>query len=283
MPARIKLKLMQSMAEKKILLLRYNLWGLLLYCLLCFSHAHGADWITISADRFTMGDTEGDANEAPALAEVNEFQIMKYEVTNREFSSFVKATGYVTDTIRNGQAYVWTKRWYKDSTANYLRPHGGDSSTDTLDDHPVVQVSARDALTYCMYHGARLPTETEWEFAARGTDGRRYPWGQQAPDQSAVHPIANYGTDVCCAPEDADGYKTTSPVGSFPRGRSPFGIHDMAGNVWEWTSSPFPGRPEETVIRGGGWGNNPYCLRASYRHGNPPNISLNMVGFRCAR
>ena len=70
---------------------------------------------------------------------------------------------------------------------------------------------------------------------------------------------------------------------SYPRGQSPFGIHDMAGNDWEWTSTPFPGKPYENVIRGGGWGNNPYCLRVSYRHGNPPDIGLNMVGFRCAR
>ena len=82
--------------------------------------------------------------------------------------------------------------------------------------------------------------------------------------------------------KDADGFLRTAPVGSFPRGRSPFGLDDMAGNVWEWTSSRFPGSPGMRVIRGGGWGNNPYCLRAAYRHGNPPDIGLDMVGFRCA-
>ena len=70
-------------------------------------------------------------------------------------------------------------------------------------------------------------------------------------------------------------------MGSYPQGASPFGVLDMAGNVWEWTASPFPGRPKEVALRGGGWGNNPYCLRAAYRHGNPPDIGLNMVGFRC--
>lgn len=274
---------MQPIAEIKTLLSRASLWVLIIFSCLSSTQALSADWITVPAGRFTMGDAKGDINETPAMAEVNEFEIMKYEVTNREFIAFVEATGYLTDTIRNGQAYVWTNKWNKDSSANYLQPHGSKSSIDLLDNHPVVQVSARDALTYCMHFNARLPTETEWEFAARGTDGRRYPWGQQMPDQSASVQFANYGTDACCAPEDADGHRTTSPVGSYPRGRSPFNIHDMAGNVWEWTSSPFPGAPNHSVIRGGGWGNNPYCLRTSYRHGNPPDISLDMVGFRCAR
>ena len=86
----------------------------------------------------------------------------------------------------------------------------------------------------------------------------------------------------CCAPDAGDGFRRTAPVGRYPSGASPFGLFDMAGNVWEWTSSAFPGQPEHRVIRGGGWGNNPYCLRVSYRHGNPPDLALDMVGFRCA-
>ena len=104
--------------------------------------------------------------------------------------------------------------------------------------------------------------------------------GDVPPEQPSSH--ANFGTIDCCGPDAADGYLRTAPVGSFPDGRSPAGLLDMAGNVWEWTSSRFPDRPDQMVLRGGGWGNNPYCLRASYRHGNPPDIGLDMVGFRCA-
>ncbi len=254
-----------------------------------FGNALSHEWISVSGDSFIMGDAAGDDNEAPEQVNVDDFHIMKYEVTNQQFKAFIASSGYKPDTIRNGRAFVWTKRWLKDSTATYLNPHGDNSDLQKataetqLNNHPVVQVSAHDALSYCMYYGARLPTEAEWEFAARGTDGRRYPWGDQPPSQSLAKPLANYGTDKCCAPETSDGYATTAPVGSYPPGASPFGIHDMAGNVWEWTSTPFPGEPTHNVIRGGGWGNNPYCLRASYRHGNPPDISLNMVGFRCAK
>ena len=144
----------------------------------------------------------------------------------------------------------------------------------------MVQVSQRDAAAWCKWAGMRLPTEAEWEFAARGTDGRRYPWGSQPPQQSAPF-HANFGTVDCCAPDQSDGFNRTSPVGHYPMGVSPFGIADMAGNVWEWTSTKHKENRAWYAVRGGGWGNNPWCLRATYRHGNPPDIGLDMVGFRC--
>jgi len=241
------------------------------------------DWIKLPGGEFVMGDVTGDDNEVLVSKKVAAFELMKHEVTNDAFASFVKKTGYITDVERGSRAFVWTKRWGQDPSANFRQPRGEKTSIAGLGLHPVTQVSARDAQAFCMYHGARLPTEVEWEFAARGTDGRRYPWGNTKPDQSRPDHFANYGTDKCCAPTDADGFSFTAPVGSYPLGASPYGVEDMAGNVWEWTSSLFPGNPDEQVIRGGGWGNNNYCLRVSYRHGNPPDIGLDMVGFRCAR
>ena len=206
---------------------------------------------------------------------------MRLEVTNRQFAAFVAATGYRTNAEKSATGFVWTTRWRKVQGADWRHPTGPGSTIADKPDHPVVQVSAGDATALCAWQGLRLPSEAEWEFAARGSDGRRYPWGNLAPGESAPR-RANFGTVRCCAPDKADGYLHTAPVGQFPSGVSAFGILDMAGNVWEWTASAFPGKPELVALRGGGWGNNPYCLRAAYRHGNPPDIGLDMVGFRCA-
>lgn len=238
--------------------------------------------LSIPGDRFVMGDADGDANEAPRQRTVAAFRIMRHEVTNRQFDAFVAAASYRTDAEKRGAGYVWTDRWRLVDGAVWRQPQGPASDINGLEDHPVVQVSARDAEAFCRYHGLRLPTEAEWEFAARGTDGRRYPWGDAPPEGTKGERRANFGTVNCCAADDSDGHAITAPVGSYPSGRSPFGLDDMAGNVWEWTASPFPGKPAQRAIRGGGWGNNPYCLRVSYRHGNRPGISLDMVGFRCA-
>jgi formylglycine-generating enzyme required for sulfatase activity len=239
-----------------------------------------AELAPVPGGTFRMGDPDGEPDEAPRIARVGRFRMMRLEVSNAQFAAFVRAGGYRTDAERSGAGYVWDRRWRLVRGADWRRPMGPGGSP-AHPDHPVVQVSARDAERFCAFYGLRLPTDEEWEFAARGTDGRRYPWGD-APPEGAEGRRANFGTVPCCAPDPADGYLHFAPVGSFPRGASPFGLLDMAGNVWEWTASSFPGRPGEVALRGGGWGNNPYCLRASYRHGNPPDIGLNMVGFRCA-
>ncbi len=191
------------------------------------------------------------------------------------------ATNHVTDVERTKRGNVWPGRWKVSAVANWRTPFGAGSSIANAGDHPVVQVSPRDAAAFCKHHGLRLPSEVEWELAARGTDGRRYPWGNTRPERTGRR-RGNFGTRPCCAADATDGYAKTAPVGSYPRGSSPYGVHDMAGNVWEWTSSRFPGRPHLVALRGGGWGNNDYCLRVSYRHGNPPTRGLDMVGFRCA-
>ncbi len=238
--------------------------------------------IAVPGGTFQMGDPQGDANETPKMVTVGPFQMMQREVTNRQFSEFVAATGHRTDGERTGSGYVWGRSWRLSKGADWRHPDGADSSIKGKADHPVVQVSAGDAAAYCAWRGLRLPDEKEWEFAARGTDGRRYPWGNDRPFEEQSR-RGNFGTAACCAPDRSDGYERTAPVGTYPSGASPYGLLDMAGNVWEWTSSRFPGEPDHVVLRGGGWGNNSYCLRASYRHGNPPQIGLNMVGIRCAR
>jgi iron(II)-dependent oxidoreductase len=240
----------------------------------------GFDLVPLQGGRFVMGDPEGEPDEAPSEVEVAPFRMMRHEVTNQQFAAFVAASGHVTDPERRGFGYLWDGRWRRGRGADWRHPFGPDSSIAGRADHPVVQVSAQDAAAFCRFHELRLPSEREWEFAARGADGCRFPWGNAPPEQPSAR--ANFGTVPCCAPDASDGYLRTAPVGSFPDGRSPAGLLDMAGNVWEWTSSGFPGRPEEVVLRGGGWGNDPYCLRTSYRHGNPRDIGLDMVGFRCA-
>jgi formylglycine-generating enzyme required for sulfatase activity len=244
--------------------------------------AGAAELIAIPGGSYNMGDAAGDDNEAPKRVTVKPFRMMRTEVTNQSFAIFVKQTGHITDREREGWGWVWPAgKWIRRKGADWRHPHGPDDSIRDRDDHPVVQVSANDAKAYCRWRGLRLPTEAEWEFAARGTDGRRYPWGNDPPRQSAPF-RTNFGSVRCCGADGTDGYVKTAPVGRFPAGISPFRIEDMAGNVWEWTSNRFPGQPHEMAIRGGGWGNNPYCLRVSYRHGNRPEYGLDLVGFRCA-
>jgi len=242
-----------------------------------------ADMIDVAGGLLVMGDPGGEPDEVARKVMIEPFRLMRHEVTNGAFADFVRRSGHRTDPEQRGRGHVWTGRWRLIDGADWRHPFGPSSDIDGKEDHPVVQVSANDAAAFCAFHGWRLPSEEEWEFAARGTDGRRYPWGDRDPEQSDERAaLANFGTVPCCAADDRDGFLTTAPVGSYPAGVGPFGHQDLAGNVWEWTSSRFPGRPDQVVLRGGGWGNNPYCLRTSYRHGNPPDIGLDMVGFRCA-
>ncbi|MGI9434486.1 MAG: formylglycine-generating enzyme family protein [Geminicoccaceae bacterium] len=240
-------------------------------------------FIDVPGDWIVVGDPEGEPDEIARKVRIKPFRLMRHEVTNRAFADFVDRSGHRTDAETSGRGYVWTGRWQLIAGADWRHPFGPETSIFDRDDHPVVQVSANDAEAFCTFHGWRLPSEDEWEYAARGGDRRRYPWGDLAPEQGlGVASPANFGTVACCAADAGDGYLTTAPVGSFAEGLGPFGHADLAGNVWEWTASRFPGRPDHVVLRGGGWGNNPYCLRTAYRHGNPPTIGLDMVGIRCA-
>ena len=245
--------------------------------------ASGEALLSIPAGVAQLGSEEGEADERPPRQQaVPSFRLMRTEVTNAAFAAFVKATGYVTSAEIAGKGWVWRQgEWRRIPGADWRHPQGPTSMLEGRQDHPVAQVSWVDAQAYCNWRGLRLPTDMEWEYAARGSDARRYPWGNEAPRNSGRQ-RANYGADTCCAPDDQDGYALTAPVGRYPHGASPFGGLDMAGNVWEWVADSYPGKPGWRIIRGGGWGNNPYCLRTSYRHANAPTASLDMVGFRCA-
>lgn len=238
------------------------------------------DLVYIPAGTAQLGDADGDENETVGTRQIGAFHIMRHEVTNTQFSAFVSATGHKTNPEKSGKGYVWWLKWRLIDGADWRHPQGPQSTIEGLGKHPVVQVSAQDADAFCAYYGMRLPSDPEWEYAARGSDGRRYPWGSIEFGAAGMRQ-ANAGTIKCCGADGDDGHVRTSPVGRYTAGRSPFGLLDMAGNVWEWTSSTFPGHPEWRTLKGGGWGNDPHCLRAAYRHGNRPITALDMVGFRC--
>jgi formylglycine-generating enzyme required for sulfatase activity len=257
--------------------------------------------VFVPAGEFIMGspESEGFDNEHPQrTVYLDAFYIGKYEVTNRQFSQFVDATGYTTDAETAGWGWAWTgEDWEEVEGADWRHPHGPGSSIEGKMDHPVVQVSWDDADTYCQWAGVRLPTEAEWEKAARGTDGRTYPWGSSAPDGSKL----NY-CDVNCeqAWKDSsvdDGYTDTAPVGHYEAGKSPCGAYDMAGNVWEWVADWYdtdyyskatdrnpqgPDSGEKRALRGGSWFGYEGDARCADRYGGEPNVRISYFGFRVA-
>ena len=170
------------------------------------------------------------------------FLIGKYPVTNAQYKAFLDAT----DCASGGWKYPLSK-------AN----------------HPAVSISFYQAEACARWYGMRLPTEQEWEKAARGTDGREYPWGNEFDPQK------------CNTKEGGPG--GTTPVDRYPEGASPYGVMNMAGNVWDWTSSLWEGEGNSRVLRGGSWYYFPYFARCSSRYWSSPDLRSNVVGFRCAR
>jgi formylglycine-generating enzyme required for sulfatase activity len=258
----------------------------------------GMVMVYVPAGEFTMGSpTEEDAggNEHPQQQVwLDAFWIDKTEVTNQQFASFVGATAYRTDAEQAGAASVYlNRRWVEVAGADWQHPGGPDTTILSYLQYPVVQVSWNDARAYCAWVGARLPNEAEWEKAARGTDGRYYPWGNDLDGSRLNFCDRNCATDWK-APAANDGYAETSPVGSYPAGASPYGALDMAGNVTEWTSSlyqPYPyqladGRENPDVgglriLRGGSWSNRARRARTTARDEDSPGDTTANIGFRC--
>ncbi|MBH0208944.1 MAG: hypothetical protein A4C66_08995 [Nitrospira sp. HN-bin3] len=228
----------------------------------------GAPMMLVPAGEFIMGSDRGDEDESPVhRVYLNAFYIDKFEVTNARFAKYVEAI--------------------------QSEPPWGFSDKDTPvvhADRPVRWVSWMDAMGYCLWVGKRLPTEAEWEKAARGTDERVYPWGNDPP--TPVHAV--YGLKE-------GGAETVSVIGSHHMGQSPYGVQDLAGNLYEWVMDWYaedfyssfingpavnprgPGEGTAKVQRGGSYINTPYRLRSSFRTKGDPTEQDPNVGFRCAQ
>jgi formylglycine-generating enzyme required for sulfatase activity len=218
------------------------------------------DMVLVPAGPFLMGSNEQDDEGPVHEVFLDAFYIDKYEVANAQYEAFLKATGH-------RPPLTWGK-------PGFDQP-----------DQPVTGVSWEDAADYAAWAKKRLPTEAEWEKAARGADGRRYPWGDM------------WEAGRCFSAENGASHGP-APIGTYPRGVSPFGCHDMAGNAWEWCADWYsaeyylqsvhtnPEGPSEGswhVLRGGGWESAPNEIRAAFRRGGCPDGGYRCAGFRCAR
>jgi formylglycine-generating enzyme len=300
--------------------------------------------VRIDGGEFAMGSNDFYPEERPVRrVAVDTFEIDRYPVTNAEFARFVEATGYVTVAERpidpadypgaipelcvpgalvfrptHGPVNLddWTQWWAWTPGASWRHPLGEESSLDGLESHPVVHVAFEDAQAYADWAGKTLPTEAEWEFAARGgLDGAAFTWGDEMIPNGTY--MANtWQGEFPWQNLLADGYERTSPVGSFPA--NGYGLFDMAGNVWEWTTDWYTARPsaekpkpccgtpaaripsvEESydpnqpniriprkVLKGGSHLCAPnYCLRFRPAARQPQMVETSMshLGFRCVR
>ncbi|HEY7318545.1 MAG TPA: SUMF1/EgtB/PvdO family nonheme iron enzyme [Candidatus Binatia bacterium] len=240
---------------------------------------NGNEMVRVPGGSFLMGNSDRPEDERPQhQVNVAEFLIDRTPVTNAQFAQFMNTKG---TQAADGQ------RWYDidDNDARIHRRREQWTADTGFENHPVVEASWYGAVAYCAWLGKRLPTEAEWEKAARGTDGRKFPWGNEPPDRSRAH----FGA----------GWNDLQPVGSLAKGASPYGVLDLAGNGWEWVSSayvPYPynrhdGREDLTrlqvrVTRGGGHDSPPEELTTTQRGrqvSRNPRGGHHNIGFRCAR
>jgi sulfatase modifying factor 1 len=276
--------------------------------------------VELAGGPFTMGtngrygypaDGEGPAHEVV----LSPFSISRHSVTNREFAAFVTATGHRTDAERIGWSFVFggllpddfpdtravaaAPWWRQVEGADWAHPEGPQSSWKDRPDHPALHASWNDAQAFCAWSGTRLPTEAEWEHAARGgLAGHRFPWGDElvpgGEHMMNVFQGTFPGGNTC-----EDGFAGTAPVESFPP--NGYGLYEMTGNVWEWTADWFdpgyyarsprqdprgPERGELRVMRGGSYlCHASYCnrYRVDARSANGQDASTGNLGFRVAR
>lgn len=224
--------------------------------------------VLVPVGEFIMGSSprDGNADETPQRKIfLDAFYIDKYQTTVGRYAKYLQATGAAAPAYWN------------------LANPAADGEL------PVIGVDWDQAQAYCKWAGKRLPTEAEWEKAARGTDGRKHPWGNQAPTPQ----FANYGRGGSFAYS-----KSLEKVGSYESGKSPYGAYDMIGNVWQWVADWYdknyyqnmpdknpkgPEKGESKVIRGGSWARVPLVVRAAGRNPAAPSSQTTSIGFRCAK
>jgi len=298
--------------------------------------------VLVPGGEFVMGSDRHYPEEKPAhRVRVDGFWIDRFPVSNRDFGRFVQETGYVTfaeiapdpkdypgilpDMLKPGSMVFsppsrpvdlgnYANWWAFVAGADWRHPYGPHSSLEGLDDHPAVHVAYQDAEAYAAWAGKALPSEAEWEFAARGgLDGKEFAWGDELVP-GGRHMANTWQGQFPWQNLAEDGYTRTSPVGAYPP--NGFGLHDMIGNVWEWTTDWYasqhpaqksccipanprgvsetesydPGQPQfripRKVVKGGSHLCAPnYCrrYRPAARHAQPIDTAMSHVGFRCIR
>ena len=239
--------------------------ALILLSLSAYAQTDG-DMVLIPTSEFIMGEEDAHPDRLPRQTiDLPAFYIDPYEVTNSQYEQFILADGYQ-------KRELWSEAGWRFIQATKIdRPLGLDRVFYNAPNQPVVGVSWYEAEAYAKWADKRLPTEAEWEKAARGTDGRIFPWGNEMDWKRVGYRLHN---------------QRTWDVGSYPKGKSPYGVHDCASNVAEWVAN----MPDETdsddpqrVVRGGAWGSIRFEMECAHRTFDKPEYRGLRIGFRCAR
>jgi formylglycine-generating enzyme required for sulfatase activity len=271
--------------------------------------------IKLEGGPFLMGAEDADSvpqdGEGPIReCRVDPFYLDRHTVTNAQFQEFIAATGYITEAERFGWSFVFSAKasnlqhvpgmgwWRRVDGAIWSHPEGPDSSVTNRETHPAVHVSWNDAAAYAKWAGKRLPTETEWEFAARGgLIQKRFPWGDDLTP-NGKHLCNIWQGEFPTLNTAEDGYEGTAPIDAFPP--NGFGLQVITGNTWEWCSNWFspdhhlyatrdnpvgPAQGTTRAMRGGSYlCHTSYCnrYRVAARTSNTPDSSTTNISFRCA-